>query len=107
MSIAVDDGMVSGNGDRVVNLRSGKGQTGADIPLLEVGKIGEHLGFAQTGGEQIEDALNSDTHAADARAPTALVYIERDAIHGGSLIRLPRTVKAARAFIGIALGALA
>jgi hypothetical protein len=84
MSIAVYDGMVTGDEDRVVRLGSGKGQTGADIPLLEVGKIGEHLGFALTPSEQIQQVLHPDAHAVNTRATAALVWVERDAIHGGA-----------------------
>src|SRR5271166_2407183 len=86
---------ISGDQDRVVRLRSSEGQTGADIFPLEIGKIGEHFCLAHTGSEQIEDVLNSDTHAPDARSIAALVWIERDAIHTESLTRVLRTVKAA------------
>ena len=67
----------------MVRLRSGEGQTGANIVVLEIRKIGKHFCLAHTGGEEIEDVLNSDTHAADARTTAALVWIERDAIHCG------------------------
>jgi hypothetical protein len=41
----------------VVRLRSGEGQTGANILPLEIGKISEHFCLAHTSGEDIEDVL--------------------------------------------------
>jgi hypothetical protein len=35
--------------------------------------------------EKIEDILHPDAHPADARAAAALVWVERDAIHGRKL----------------------
>jgi hypothetical protein len=67
----------------MVRLRSGEGQTGANIVVLEIRKIGKHFCLAHTGGEEIEYVLNSDTNAPDARTTAALVWIERDAIHSG------------------------
>jgi hypothetical protein len=67
----------------MVRLRSRKGQASADILLLDIGEIGEYFSLAHSGCEEIEDILNSDAHAADARSTAALVWIERDAIHGG------------------------
>ena len=59
-----------------------KSQTGADILALKIGKIGKYFGLTNTGCEKIEDVLDPDAHATDARAPAALVWVERDAIHG-------------------------
>jgi hypothetical protein len=65
----------------MVRLCCGKGQTGADVFLLQVRKIREYFDFAHPGGHKIEDILDPDAHAADARATAALVRIESDAVH--------------------------
>ena len=41
----------------MVRLRSGEGQTGANIIALEIRKIGKHFCLAHTSGEEIEDVL--------------------------------------------------
>jgi hypothetical protein len=65
----------------VVGLLGSEGKTSADILLLQIRKIGEDLGLADTGSQQIENILHSDAHAADAWATAALIRVERDAIH--------------------------
>lgn len=67
----------------MIRLRGCEGQAGANILPIEIGKIGEYFGFAHSRCEKIEDILDPDAHAADARATAALVRIECDAIHGG------------------------
>jgi len=65
----------------VVCLSCRKSQTGADIVALEIGKSASIFGLANSGCEKIEDVLDPDTHATDARATAALVRIKGDAIH--------------------------
>jgi hypothetical protein len=91
----------------VVRLGCRKSQTGADILTLEIGKIREYFGLANTSREEIEDILNPDPHAADARATAALVRIKRNAIHDDNLVFVPRTVKRPRVFKITSRGALA
>jgi len=65
----------------VVRRCRGEGQTRADVILYQIRKIAQQLGLAYAGGKKIEDVLHPNTHAPDARATAALVWVEGDAIH--------------------------
>jgi hypothetical protein len=86
----------------VVRLSCRKSQTGTDNLTLEIGKIRKYFGLANTGSEKIEDILDPNAHAADARAIAALVRIKRNAIHDENLVFAPRSVKhpGSRDYIG-------
>jgi hypothetical protein len=53
---------INGDENRMICLRSGENQAGANIVLLEIRKIAQHFGLAYTGGEKIENILHPDTH---------------------------------------------
>ena len=57
------------------------GQAGTYVLSLQIRIIRENLRVANPGCQQIEDILNADAHAANARASAALLWIECDPVH--------------------------
>ena len=56
-------------------------QTSLDVLRLQISQLGENLLGSQPVGQKIQDIHHTDAHAADARASTALLVVESDALH--------------------------
>src|SRR5882724_10678520 len=69
----------------MIRLFSRVGQTRAYVFSLKVRVIGENVRFADPRGQQIEDILDADAHAANAWPSAALLGIEGDPLHRSKL----------------------
>ena len=70
----------AGDEDGVVEIARSVSDAGADVFRLEVGKIGEDFILRCAACEHVEHVLDPDAHPPDARASTALVRIDGNAL---------------------------
>jgi hypothetical protein len=71
--------------DRMIRFLGRVGEGGAYVFGLQIRVVGENVRLADPGCQQIEDILDADAHAADARSSAALLGIEGDPLHGMKL----------------------
>ena len=66
--------------DGVVGLGRCVLQAGSDVLGLEIGIVLKNLLFRDASGQQVENVPHTDAHSPNARPPTTLPGIERDAV---------------------------
>ena len=64
----------------MVNATAGKREARLQVVALQVGHLVENLGGVQSGGEEVENVADANAHPANARAPSALLWVGRDPI---------------------------
>jgi hypothetical protein len=65
---------------RMIHVPSSMAQSRLDIVHLEIRKFLQDLVGIQAGGKEIEDVNNPNAHTANARAPAALLRVDRDSV---------------------------
>jgi hypothetical protein len=62
----------------MVHFGCGESEAGANVLLLQIGIVGEDVGFRDPGGLQLQHVLDANPHPPDAGPSAALCGIEGD-----------------------------
>lgn len=61
-------------------LCGGVGDRGSNVVTLQVGVVAQDFFFGSAGCQHIQDVLDTDAHAADARATAAFAWFNGDTL---------------------------
>jgi hypothetical protein len=64
----------------MVNATAGKHEACLQVIGLQIGHLVENLRRVQSGGIEVENVADANAHSPNARASSALFWVERDAI---------------------------
>jgi hypothetical protein len=65
----------------VIDLGGGVFMASLNVVALKVWVALEYLRLGGSAGEHVQDILNANAHAPDARTPSTLVRVKRDSVH--------------------------